>query len=337
MKRNQSIELMKFYFAISVALGHYSTALFGSMAVMLFFAMSGYFLVCSFDSGKYADAWQYTMARVKRIYPYYITAFLLLFCMGNLKLLATPKAFLDRVVELLPEVFLLQNVGVFDGGINYPMWQLCSLIVVSHMLFSLLIHNRQLTLNVICPVLALTMCTYYANAFGGPEPEYWYVKGGIFSMTLFRAAGGVAVGMLVHDPMKACLKKLENSASPRTPLLVSLGSVLLLVVVWVSKGSFIVLVPFFALLVCMLYSKGVFARVFCFPFLARLDKLSLGLYLNHAAVIKGIRRIRTLPKLSFLGSDIAFVVILIVYSMIMLAVVDFIISRCRKASGKQAA
>ena len=36
-----------------------------------------------------------------------------------------------EIYFLIPEIFLVQNVGFFGGGINYPLWQMCALIVSS--------------------------------------------------------------------------------------------------------------------------------------------------------------------------------------------------------------
>lgn len=82
MKRNYSLDIVKLVFAVFIALGHFGVELISSgMIVNCFFVLSGYFIVRSFDSGKYADggSFAYAKARVKRIYLYYIIAFVVLF------------------------------------------------------------------------------------------------------------------------------------------------------------------------------------------------------------------------------------------------------------------
>ena len=81
MERNYSIDFLKILFALSIACGHFKGSVLSSgLIVELFFILSGFFLVNSFYSGKYhGDALSYTASRLKRIYPYYLLALLILF------------------------------------------------------------------------------------------------------------------------------------------------------------------------------------------------------------------------------------------------------------------
>lgn len=333
MKRNYSIDIIKFCFALSIALSHFSSLENGRLfpvindgyLVSLFFVLSGFFLVSSFDSGKYADAGSYTMKRVNRIYPYYIFAFLALFSFYAITGRSTvPNVLLD-LAESLPEIFLLQNVGIFTGGINYPLWQICCLIVVSHFLFSLLIWNRQLSLNLICPVLALGTVIYFANSNGAGEVNWWGIEGAVFYMPLVRAAGYVSLGMVVHTPVLRLVNMLEKNSSRFTPALVSAGSIVMLLLFWVNRKSHVGFIPFCLLLVCMLYSKSFYSKYLNFSLLSRLEKLSLGYYFNQALIIEIMPKIESLTngwKQRML--DLVFVVLLTVYSVFVLYIVDLI-------------
>lgn len=321
MKRNQSIELLKFFFAISIALGHFSKPIIdGGTVVTLFFVLSGFFLVKSFDSGKYKTPWQYSAGRIRRIYPYYIFAFLLFFTLGQAEYLLHPVQFFKILFSKLPEMLLLQDSGLFSSGVNYPLWQLSTLVIGSHILFSLLMLNRQAVLNAVCPLLALGAFTYLTHL--PADADVWGVAGGFIYIPLLRAVAGLAVGMFAHDPVTRIVGRLENSACARMPLLISLASIPVLLAFWVNRDSYAAMLPFLMLLVCMLYSGGFWARTFRFSALARLDKLSLALYVNHAAVIRGFRYLAKVPALAFMQSDVVFVIVLLIYSMLMLLAVD---------------
>lgn len=331
MKRNLSIELVKFFFAISIALGHFSSSILsGSLVVMLFFALSGYFLVSSFDSGKYSGAWQFSFSRIRRIYPYYIFAFLVSFLLANTEFLLNPIRFFERLFLRLPEILLLQNVGIVDGGINYPLWQLCTLIVASHIFFSLLEWNRSCTLNVICPVLALCVFTYLSNVYNSGTPNEFGVIYHFIYVPLLRAAAGLSVGMFVHHPIKSILAHLERSSSTRLPTLVFMASLVAISAFIANRESYVAIIPFFMLITCMLYSKGIYARLFQLPILARLDKLSLAVYLNHALIIRVINKLSHVPSLAFIRSNAVYLPMLLVYSVIMLCVVDFLTARIKR-------
>lgn len=318
-QRNYSIDLLKFYFALIVAVGHspYPSTLpyiEGGYIVLLFFILSGYFLVCSFDSGKYEDPWKYTMARVTRIWPYYAFAFVAMYLYMNYASGLRPLVL--GFFRALPELLMLHNTGIFDGGINYPLWQLCSLVVVSHIFFGLLQWNRKLTLDVLCPVITMITYTYYIHVT--PETALPYVNN-----TMIRAAGGVAMGMFLHRPIRLILEKLENSPLTCMPALVSGTSLFLMLMLYTNRLSYSMVIPYVGLLICMLYSRGIWARWFRHPALGRLDHLSLGVYLNHALIVRiveqhpgFVERIPVLPQ------DLAFLLVVLVYTLVMMKTVD---------------
>ena len=56
MKRNYCIDFIKIVLAIFIALGHFGVQIVSSgMVVICFFIISGYFLVRSYESGKYHE------------------------------------------------------------------------------------------------------------------------------------------------------------------------------------------------------------------------------------------------------------------------------------------
>ena len=80
MKRNYCIDFIKIVLAIFIALGHFGVQIVSSgMVVICFFIISGYFLVRSYESGKYhEDSLKYTQGRLMRIYPCYVSALLVM-------------------------------------------------------------------------------------------------------------------------------------------------------------------------------------------------------------------------------------------------------------------
>lgn len=334
MKRNGCIELMKFFMAICIALGNFSQEILPSgTVVMMFFILSGYFLVGSFDSGKYTDTWGYTLGRVKRMYPYYFAAFaVILLYVGiqdGLNLAGLAASFMLSA----PEALLVQNVGVFAGGINYPLWQLSTLIVAAHVLFALMQWNRNLTVNAICPVVGLAVLTYLNGGGGRFVPDIWGVEYKIFYVPLLRAAGGLSVGMFLYDPIKRLLGHMEKGRGAFVPVLVSLASLGFIVMFWFNRRSYDAIIPFAGLLICALYSKGILGWLSRIP-LGRLDKLSLGLYLNHAV----LSHIFLDHKQIFAGIpsvwvDVIYMVVLIVYSLILIFVVDLLMKLAKKLTG----
>ncbi len=340
MKRNYSIDIIKIYFALSIALSHYSPLetgrilpiLTGGFLVQLFYVLSGFFLVSSFDSKKYTSAGNYTMQRIRRIYPYYIAAFIALFTLHAYWGRYSIAEYFTTLAESLPEIFLLQNCGVFAGGINYPMWQICCLIIVSHFMFSLLLWDRQLSLNLICPVLALMVITFFANA-SGENISFWGVEASVFYIPLVRATGYIALGMVLHGPVFRAVNYLESNNNKYLPAMASIAVILLIVLLWHNRTTNAVMIPFAFILICLIYSKNYYARILSFPWLCKLEKLSLGYYFNHALIIKIMPNIEGI----FMGCsqrvyDIIFIIILTVYTVLMFLIVDRIIALLKKRS-----
>ncbi len=336
MKRNYSIELLKLYLAISVAFLHAEIEtklpfMNGQIAVFLFFVLSGYFLVGSFNSGKYNDASQCTFARIKRIYPYYIAAFLVMFVAKAVDGFTGVTATVETFFTSLPEMFLLQNIGVFSGGINYPLWQMCCLIVISHILFGLLEWNKKATINVICPLTAIGVFTYLSNAYGTNTVDIWGVEAEFLYVPLLRAAGGMSVGMILYHPLKQVLAYLENSPAKWLPAAVSIASIPLFLIFWLNRNSFAVVIPFAFILVCMFYSKGFYAKYFQRKIFSRLDKLSLSIYLCHALVYSVLKHFTDwMTDTTRIWVGLAYIAIVIVCGIALLVSVDFVMKIGKK-------
>jgi len=328
MKRNYSIDLLKFYFAITIAIGH---APFGASfpvissgkVVMLFFVLSGYFLVGSFLSGKYSSAGQYSVRRISRIYPYYLFSFIAQFVYlqalsGNGLRNAVLSFF-----RSLPELLFLSGTGLFDVPLNYPVWHICCLIVASHIFFGLLIWNRQLTLDVICPVLALLSFTYLTM----DDVDMMGRLGNFLYVPMMRAAGGIALGMFLYPPIQKILKTLESSTLPELPLLVSVSAILLALVLWTNRMTFALIFPFIGILICFLYPKSIYARLSChprlMPLLSRLDKLSLVIYMNHALIVRIFEQFpKVYTDISFIPPDFLLMVAVFLYCIASIWLVD---------------
>lgn len=290
-KVNVIVPFIKLILAYSVAMNHFMghpILVSGGMSVNLFFIISGFFLANSFSTEKYKSVGLYSLHRVKSFYKQYIVAFLLLFVLtvfglGHYRFVEVMKTIIDS----LPEVFLLQNVGWFDGGINYPLWFLCNLIVVSHILFALLKYNAQLTVNVICPVIVLLFGAYYANAFGDHEVLTWGIIGKFIYIPLFRTACFLSIGIMLFYAKKRMDCELNINS-------------LIAILLFVINLSFFILagdttkayIPFIILLLStfyITYSDNLYN--FLCKVRKNADDLSLVIFFNQVLIIRILNEI----------------------------------------------
>lgn len=320
MERNYSIDCFKVLFALSIACGHFrGTILSSGLVVELFFMLSGYFLVQSFYSGKYhGDPILYTGNRLKRIYPYYFLAFLILFVARRAADLIHPIRFLSDFAQSVPEILLVQNIGIFDGGLNYPLWQLSTLIVASHVLFSLMTKDDQLTLNAICPITAICSFTYFSNAFGTHTVEYWGGVGNFLSAPLIRAFGALCLGMTAYRPVRALAEFIRSRLSDRAAFVLSS---FLIVLFWLAQDSYAAHLLFLIFLSFCFAGKGVPALLDrrCF---ACGEKLALSIYLNQAALITLLSSLSFLSRLSNVLQTLIFIPLMILSALLFLFIAD---------------
>lgn len=332
-QRNYSLDLLKLYFAFCVALGHSHLptrlpVLNMDYVVTLFFILSGYFMVRSVDAGRYTSAWQFTWNRVCRIWPHYVSGFIVLFLISNFFAGTSVGELVKKFCYSLPEILMVQNTGIFPEGINYPAWQLSTLIFASHLLFTLLRWNRDMALNLICPLVAA--CGF---ACLGQDVDYWGVAGYFFYIPLLRAVTYLSLGMFLYDPIVLLLQKMEESTLRQLPVLVSGATLVFLVILWINRNhATLMILPFIGLLICLMYPGNFWAGLFQHPGLRCLENLSLGIYFNHAAVICLMDHLpRQMALLDGLPVDLLYLGFLLIYSMISMHLVNGLCGLLKKS------
>ena len=331
--RNYAIDVIKLIFAMFIAIGHaYIELISSDVIVHCFFILSGYFLVKSFDSGKYSgNSYKYTKARFFRIFPLYISAltcyFLILVIQNNINC----NYFFMKLKNIVPEIFLLQNTGFFiTGGINYPLWQISVLFIVSFILFGLLSFNRSLTLTVICPLITLTGFSYWQNLYNSHEIHRWGVEFGFIYVPLIRGIAAMSLGMISYDIISdivAYIKK--NNIKPRY---IYLGAFISIFYYFINNDNSLAFFGFFGILIVCLSPNGLINTVFNRQFFSCCEKLSLSVYFNHAIILQIVGRDiltrTTHQKIAIL----LYCAGILIFSFIWIKIVDY---TCRKINLNQ--
>ena len=115
--RNYSVDLLKVVFSLFIAIGHAGIELVSSdIIVHCFFILSGFYMVKSYDSGKYKNSLAYTKARFFRIFPYYIVALGIFLVVHFVQNGMDLRYILSKINMSVPEILLLQNAGFFITG-----------------------------------------------------------------------------------------------------------------------------------------------------------------------------------------------------------------------------
>lgn len=130
-KRNSNIEYLRMVFTFIVCIHHLEVVSFlkhGYLAVEFFFVLSGFLLYQSLENRRMSPT-EYLTSRLKKFYPEYFFAmivyiFYLVITAGCCDYQLLKNIFLSSISE----VFLLQNMGIWGGGNNYPLWYLSILV-----------------------------------------------------------------------------------------------------------------------------------------------------------------------------------------------------------------
>lgn len=209
MKRFYSIDFMKLLFAYIVAFSHFGVTVSpgAGVAVQIFFVISGFFLAKKFyaksypNKGKEYNQWDYTKDHVKSLYAHYVfsLAVLAIYTVGEgmMHFFSNPcKENLFNVLRdvygLLPEIFLVQNAGFFNGGINYPLWQMCTLLISGYFVYALLCFNDKISREIIFPAAIIMIQGMLCS-----DVDWWGTVV-ILHVPLCRAFSGLCIGVLAY-------------------------------------------------------------------------------------------------------------------------------------------
>lgn len=293
-KRIASIEFFRFLFAACIALWHLfaiDKLKHGYLPVEFFFILSGIWLYSAYEKGKTQGqtAWEYTWRRIKRVYPAYLIAFLVVLPL-SLEKLTSPSAWFN----LLPELFMLQNVGVFrGGGLNHPLWYLSVLLLGSYLVYAMLERWESTALKLLFPAISLGTYAYIFSL--GDSIEAWHTVGP-FPLPLVRAIAGLCLGV--------CLQRFLSFTQARTTKLYRLV-VDLFSVFSVCGVAFALFHEEYLDRYCLLLFCGILAAcltegswlnmVLRGSVWQRLGKYSMEMFMIHAAVVQIWHRIPWAP------------------------------------------
>lgn len=346
MKRIYSIDFFKLLFAYLIAFSHFNINLPGAnIAVVFFFIISGYFLGKKFylksasTKNSYSGV-QYTIDHFKTLYPHYIFSLMLMFSyfiFKNVYYILIDSAFacsisalLQKTYDLLPELFLVQNIGFFNGGMNYPLWQVCALLICGYFIYTLLYYNEKKSTNIIFPAAIILIQTYLkgvTDIFG---------TAGMFYIPLLRAFSAISFGVLICKFLNSSYYK-ENILKYKNTM--NICSVMALVSVFMGSHNDIFLIIAVFIIAALVDPTSWLNKVFNNKIFRKAGIFSYSIYLNHALVIWIVKDFQ--PEIfsifnineTKLSSGLFFFVVLTVYSLITTSVVEYLKQKNLKKSG----
>ena len=293
MKRIYSFDVFKLLFAYNLALFHYGVELppETGITIQLFFIISGFFLGKKFYTKYQADPQNkydqicYTKDHIKPLYPHYIFSLAVLtvytFVVGVITFLREPSAYqivmtVKNVYAIIPELFLIQNTGFFGGGTNYPLWQLCAILISGYFVYASLYKNEKLSRELIFPAAILMIQAFLETDF-----DHWGTFG-FFHVPLLRAYSSLCIGVLVYYLTTTQYYQYIKSKK----LLFNLVSVFAFLSIFAPQGYHnIFLITFVFLLLAMYDPDTWINKLLNRKIFRHAGQLSYAIFLNHAVVI----------------------------------------------------
>ena len=288
-ERNRSIEFFRFFFISMICVWHllHNRAFHhGYLGVEFFFILSGALLLKSVNKHPETGALDYTINKFLRFFPKYVVSLIPIFVLVNY-MGAKDLSFntiVDIIFRFVSECFMLQNVGIFPGGANYPLWYLCVLLYGGGLIYSKLRHSRKLALGVILPIFVIFG---YQLIFCNNNSciERWDNSDGIY-LPFVRGIADMSLGVLLM-----AFISLKRSLLCNHLLLVNMLSIFGLCgviaqsVILPSHDQYILIFVPFILMACFL-DNTIFNRLFSHKIWEILGGLSFEMFLIHAFIIK---------------------------------------------------
>lgn len=203
-----SLEFIRFVFICIIAIWHDNTLnIFEhSVVVEFFFILSGFLLYRTYQKNA-AEPIKFAKRRLKRLYCEYSIALIITFFINIIKEHSNEVFIYNQIGSLIPELFMVQNIGIFEGGINPINWYIQVMLIGSIFLYSLLYCNPKLAKNILIPTLALGGLTYLFST--GDSVVRWETNGFIY-LPLLRGLSCMSIGILsawvyIEAKCKSCL------------------------------------------------------------------------------------------------------------------------------------
>lgn len=253
LTKNGSLEFFRFVFLSVVVLWHFDNivSIFkcGDFAVDFFFILAGGMVYRSYLIHPDQNAMDFTVRRVKRIFPEWIVTLIPIFLIHNRDSIfngtASFEQILANILRFIHEMLFLGQNGLYEGTSNYASWFICVLIVSGGIIYSVLRFYKDKATFLFLPVFSLLALVYFYSV---TPASLWSIKGFI-DIPFLRGSAEIAWGACLYHYAELYQDNLQK----RT-LLVNLSglfALILLIVLLFTSWRFAPYVPLFSTIVIL--------------------------------------------------------------------------------------
>lgn len=228
--KNGKIELLRFYFCMSVFLFHIATD-FPDKSIMLtenitfwregrfgvefFFLVSGYLAASSIfktlnttnDLAK--DTGRYIVRKIKGILPYHILIILLTLIY---RVVCLEQEFIVTFVQALPNIFFLQMSGLPGKNLINVEWYISSMLLALCILYPICKKYYSFFIRIIAPIAGYLIIGFLIRRIGylgNPKTFLYFTYSGNL-----QAMGEICLGMFSFEVVR-CIKESKSFMVPK--------------------------------------------------------------------------------------------------------------------------
>lgn len=293
----------------------------GDLFVDFFFMVSGLFLARTFFFEKMHSGTNYFFKRIKRLYPEYLLA-------AILAIVSYGYAGKFSLSKAIPELLMVQNLGMFEGGYNYPCWYLSVLVFASFIIYQCIRYGKDIFIKAIAPVIII--CGYGYISVNLNNPNFIWETSGAVHIPLLRCFCGLLTGVLIFYASKCdFVKNIKGSFAT----VIEVICITIIIAGILTEFISIPLTVFSmtGLIFITFTQKGVFStKVFNHKALSKISNYSYSVYLCHGIFANTLDILN--QSVFHLGKPmiIVYLVAVIAYAVISHHVVEFIVKKIDK-------
>lgn len=349
-KHNGIIGIWKFIFAIVIMLYH-SRRLYigidsslcrgGYIAVEFFFIVSGFYFVKSIIKENYnkesigKETIAFVFKKIKSFFPYILVAFFINIIVRILFLKSfTTSQYINGIWSFL----LLRQFGFRSATISGQLWYLSVMLMSMFILYPLVKKYKENFILIFSPLIVIFIMGWLYNYQVSLDQSYARWIGFAKTGTL-RGFAEINLGMLIYL-LSERLKNVDYTKFGKLLLsLVSEGLLILVLIVTSKVDSFVnydyVMLLFISIAILIMVSKKTYEyKWLSNNTISYFERLSMPIFIVHSAIID-VFNYTKLINLDPVTVTIGVVITTIVFSMIEMAIIDFIkkkqlLAKCSK-------
>ena len=182
---------------------------------------------------------------------------------------------------------MLQEIGFFQGGFNYPLWYYSVLIVGGYFLYYIISGFKSGT-EFIVPLLCLVSFVF-VKYLSGTKLEIWSIHGGIY-VPLLRGVADMCVGIITRGLIQNQYSRIYSSKFLDFVLILSF------ILTWCIMmlddiSDFYILLTVPTMIFISLRNKGFIYKVFKSKVWDKLGRVTWEMFLLHGIIISVFNKI----------------------------------------------